>query len=86
MKKNYDERAQMLGGMIAAVRKMKGLTQTQLAQRAGISKSYLNKIETASAPCNFSIALFFSLADALNINPSILLELTLGEETHSLWH
>lgn len=37
---------------IAEIRKSKGLTQTQLAEKAGISRSHLAGIESGASPVN----------------------------------
>ena len=58
-----------LGLNIAFYRKRAGLTQEQLADRAGISRAYLSIIEAPNTirPC--SLEILFSIADALNVPP-----------------
>lgn len=45
-------RAEGVGGRVAQLRKLAGLTQEQLAQRAHISRSLLKKVETGAAPAS----------------------------------
>ena len=44
-----------LGGKIRTLRRTQGLTQVQLAQRLGISPSYLNLIEHNRRPLSASL-------------------------------
>jgi transcriptional regulator with XRE-family HTH domain len=70
--KNHDRFLQ-LGIAIAAQRKMRGLSQEQLAEKAGISRSHLSAIEAPNMVRAFSMDIFFNIADALEINPSDLI-------------
>lgn len=63
-----------LGLNIAFYRKKKSFTQEQLAEKAGISRSHLSAIEAPNIVKPFSIELLFKIADALEIQPSLLLE------------
>ncbi len=63
-----------LGLNIAFYRKKKSLTQEQLAEKAGISRSHLSAIEAPNIVKPFSIELLFRIAEALEIQPSLLLE------------
>ena len=71
--KNRDRFIQ-LGIVIAALRKMKGLSQEQLAERANISRSFLSAIEAPGIVRPFSLEVFYNIADALEIEPSDLLK------------
>lgn len=48
-------------------RQKAGLTQAQLAEKAGISISYLSKIEAAGCDKGLSIAVLNNIANVLNI-------------------
>lgn len=48
-------------------RQKSGLTQSQLAEKAGISISYLSKIEAAGCDKGLSIAVLNNIANVLNI-------------------
>lgn len=63
-----------LGLNIAFYRKKRGLTQEQLSEKIGISRSHLSAIEAPNIIKPFSIELLFNIADALDIKPSMLLE------------
>lgn len=71
--KNRDRFIQ-LGIVIAALRKMRGLSQEQLAERANISRSFLSAIEAPGIVRPFSLEVFYNIADALEIEPSDLLK------------
>ena len=56
-----------IGSNIKRCRQNAGLTQVQLAEKVGISISYLSKIEAAGCDKSFSIAVLNDIANALNI-------------------
>ena len=66
-----------LGLAIAALRKMQGLSQEQLAEKAGISRSHLSSIEAPGTVYPFSLEVLYNIADALHISPGDLLNFTL---------
>lgn len=70
--KNRDRFIQ-LGIVIASLRRVRGLSQEALADKAGISRSTLSVIEAPNAAHNFSMEMFFDIADALEISPVDLL-------------
>ena len=74
--KNRDRFIQ-LGIAIAALRKMRGLSQEQLAEKANISRSHLSAIEAPGIVCAFSMDVFYNIADALDISPSDLINVSL---------
>jgi len=59
---------------IAYYRKKEGMTQEQLAEKAGISWAYLSKIEAPNMAVNMSVDILFQLADALRVAPTKLLD------------
>ncbi|MDD4371906.1 MAG: helix-turn-helix transcriptional regulator [Anaerostipes sp.] len=66
-----------LGLTIAALRKLQGMSQEQLAEKAKISRSHLSSIEAPNIIRPFSLEVLYNLADALNINAGDLLNSTL---------
>lgn len=62
-----------LGIKIAALRKMSGMSQEQLADKARMSRSHLSSIEAPNSVRPFSLEVLFNIADALEIEPSELL-------------
>lgn len=63
-----------LGMNIAYYRKKKGLTQEQLAENAGISRSHLSSIEAPNIVKPMSIELLFRIAKVLEVQPYMLLK------------
>lgn len=70
--KNRDRFIQ-LGVAIAALRKLKGMSQEKLAEKAGISRSLVSTIEAPGVANCFSLEVFFDIADALEIDPADLI-------------
>ena len=70
--KNRDRFIQ-LGVAIAALRKLKGMSQDTLAEKAGISRSLVSAIEAPGMANGFSLEVFFDIADALEIDPADLI-------------
>lgn len=70
--KNRDRFIQ-LGLTIAALRKMQGMFQKQLAEKANISRSHLSSIEAPNIIRPFSLEVLYNIADALNVNAGNLL-------------
>lgn len=73
MKVKYFGRYAKLGLNIAYYRKLKGYSQLTLAEKAGISRTHMSRIE--SAECATSLDAIFSIADALGVNPMQLLDI-----------
>ena len=63
---------QLLGENVRYYRKLKGLTQEQLAVGAGMERSYVSDLERGTR--NPSVLALGRLADALEIRPALLLE------------
>lgn len=70
--KNRDRFIQ-LGIAIASLRKLKGLSQEKLAEKAGVSRTLISTIEAPGMTNNFSLEVFFDIADALEIDPADLI-------------
>ena len=62
-----------LGIAIAALRKVRGMSQEQLAEKAGVSRSHISSIEAPGIARPFSLEVFFNIADALEIDPADLI-------------
>lgn len=62
-----------LGIKIGALRKMRGMSQEQLAAEAKMSRSHLSSIEGPNSVRPFSLEVLFNIADALEVEPSELL-------------
>ena len=70
--KNRDRFIQ-LGIAIAALRKVRGMSQEALAEKANISRSELSVIEAPNIARSFSLEIFYNIADALEIDPADLI-------------
>ena len=70
--KNRDRFIQ-IGIAISMLRKLKGMSQEKLAEKAGISRSLLSVIEAPCTAHSFSLEVFFDIADALEVSPSDLI-------------
>ena len=70
--KNRDRFIQ-LGVAISALRKLRGMSQEQLAEKAGISRSLVSSIEAPGLAKGFSLEVFFDIADALSVDPADLI-------------
>jgi transcriptional regulator with XRE-family HTH domain len=68
MMDRYNQRYKEIGRRIAFYRKQRGLSQEQLADRIGISKSYLSKIEAPSAEKFCSLMILFDIAAGLGVD------------------
>lgn len=70
--KNRDRFIQ-LGITISVLRKMRGMSQEQLAAEAMMSRSHLSVIEAPNIVRPFSVEVLFNIADALKVEPGDLL-------------
>lgn len=64
-----------VGLKIGYIRRQKGMTQEQLAEKAGISMGFLSQIEAPNLAVGISLATLFSLAYALGVPVSKLVEI-----------
>ena len=62
-----------LGIAISTLRRIRGLSQEALAEKAGISRSLLSNIEAPNMAYSFSMEVFYNIADALEIAPEKLI-------------
>lgn len=70
----HQERFIRLGLNIALQRKLKGLTQAQLAEAVNISRTHMSNIEAPNVKSSISLELLFDIAHALDIEPGILFQ------------
>lgn len=77
MSKNVDiknrDRFIQLGITISVLRKMRGMSQEELAAKAMMSRSHLSAIEAPNIVRPFSLEILFNIADALDVAPADLL-------------
>ena len=58
---------------IAYYRKLKNLSQMQLAEKINISRTHMSNIEAPNMPTSISLETLFDIAEALEIPPALLL-------------
>ena len=70
--KNRDRLIQ-IGIAIATLRKIRGLSQDKLAEKAGVSRSLISCLEAPGMAHNVSLEIFLDIADALEVDPADLI-------------
>lgn len=70
--KNRDRFIQ-LGIAISTLRRLRGMSQEQLAEKAEMSRSHLSAIEAPGIARPFSLEVFFNISDALDVDPADLI-------------
>ncbi len=78
--KNRDRFIQ-IGIAIAMLRKIRGMSQEQLSEKAGISRSLLSLIEAPNAAHCFSLEVLFDLADALDVDAADLINASMFSDS-----
>ena len=73
MSLKHSERFKNIGIKISKYRNKKGLTQEELANKVGISYSYLTQIEAPNVVKKMSLEVLYDIADILNIDIKDLL-------------
>ena len=67
MSENINTQLMELGLNIAYYRKLKGMTQAQLAQEVGISRTHISNIEAPKMATQMSVETLLKVADVLDI-------------------
>ena len=65
-----------LGLNIAYQRKLKKMTQVELADAIGISRTHLSNIEAMNTVTAVSLDVLFDIADVLQIDPAVLFKMS----------
>lgn len=73
-KEANEKRFIQIGLKIAYYRKLRGMTQEQLAEKVGISPGYLSQVETPTFIQPVSLKTLFIIADTLDVPPYRFLE------------
>ena len=73
-KHKYDDRHIHLGIKISYLRKLRGWTQEEFAERVGISAGYLSQIEAPGVRQQISLNMLFAIAEALDVPASQLID------------
>lgn len=80
MKTEHRDRYKKLGLKIAYYRKLKGLTQEQLAEKLGKSAGYIGAVEAVNVNRAISLDMLFDISDVLGVPAYRFLEFGDGEE------
>ena len=80
LKMEHSERYRKPGLRIAYFRKMKGLTQEQLAEKLGKSAGYIGAVEATNVDRAISLDFLFDLSDLLGVPAYRFLQFDDGEE------
>ena len=71
-KYKHQEKYIRLGLNIAYHRKLKGMTQLDLAEAVNISRTHISNIEAPNVPTSVSLETLFDIADALEVPVDVL--------------
>ena len=75
MDKKRERQFRELGLTIAYYRKLKGMTQLQLAEAADVSRTHMSNIEAPNGKTSVSLEKLFDIADALDVPVKDLFDL-----------
>ena len=69
MKSVYAEQYRQIGLKIAHYRKLRGLTQEELAEQVGLTPAYIGHLEAPNISKALSLDTLFDIAAALDVAP-----------------
>ncbi len=75
MENKHREKYIRIGLNIACQRKIHKMTQIQLAEAIGISRTHMSNIEAPNMVTPVSLDVIFDIADALEIQPEVLFKM-----------
>lgn len=70
----HEQEYKMIGLNIAYYRKLNGLSQLQLAEKIGVSRTHISNIEAPNMPTAVSLETLLEIADALKTPAKNLLD------------
>lgn len=73
MSDKYKQEYKMIGLNIAYYRKLKGLTQLQLAESINISRTHMSNIEAPNMPTSISLETLMDISHVLEVPAELLL-------------
>lgn len=71
--KNRDKLIQV-GIAISTLRKIRGMSQEKLAEKANVSRNFISTIEAPNLATNFSLSILYDIAEALDVEAYDLLK------------
>ena len=74
MKAVHVEKYRQIGLKIAYYRKLRGLTQEELAEQVGVTPAFIGHLEAPNIKKALSLDTLFDIADTLEIQPRKFLE------------
>ena len=74
MKDIYTEEYRQIGLKIAYYRKLRGLTQEELAEQVGLTPAFIGHLEAPNIPKALSLDTLFDIAATLGVSPCKFLE------------
>ena len=75
MDNKHSEKYIRIGLNISLQRKLKKMTQIELAEKIGISRTHLSNIEAPNMVTPVSLEVIFDICDVLNISPEVLFKM-----------
>ena len=69
MKEIYADKYRQIGLKIAYYRKLRGLTQEELAEQVGLTPAFIGHLEAPNIPKVLSLDALFDIATALEVSP-----------------
>lgn len=75
MDRKHNDKYLQLGLNIAYYRKLKNLTQEELAEQVDVSRTHISNIEATRVDKSLSLDLLFDIAQALDIDVAKLFEM-----------
>ena len=74
-KTKYAEKYIRIGLNLAYYRKLRGMTQLQIAEAVNISRTHMSNIEAPNVPTSVSLDTLFEIADILDVDIASLFDL-----------
>ena len=74
MTQKYVNEYKKIGLNISYYRKLKGLTQLQLAEAINISRTHISNIEAPNMPTRISLETLFDISEVLDVSVAKLLK------------
>lgn len=75
MDNKHSEKYIRIGLNISLQRKLKKMTQIELAEKIGISRTHMSNIEAPNMVTPVSLEVIFDICDVLNISPEVLFKI-----------
>ena len=75
MKEDFSNEMRCIGMRIAGFRRLRNMTQEELAYKLNMNKSYLSQIESASSGKNISLPMLIRISRALDVELALLTDI-----------